>query len=363
MRNHRIFSLRLLLTAVLLCLPAPAVFAQAPAPPAPPAPPLVHQGDQLSVLRGGRTVARNEVVDGDVVVVGGNLRVIGTIRGDAVVAGGDLILEDGATITGDALVTGGKLLDRGGRVEGEMRAVTGGSRERRVERHERVTVPAATEAMRVRHSWFAPIGEGLAGLISTLALGLVLVGMGAALVFYGLPFLRTVSETIRASAVRSAAVGMAASFLILPVFVALVALLAVSIIGIPLLLVAIPGYPLLVAAAGGFGLLAVAHRVGEVTAERRREWFAGRQNAYAYLFGGLLLLLGPLLVANLLTIAGLGFLSGLIKALVFLAAWAAATLGLGAVVLSRAGTRDDFAHRPYIPPADPDPLWGEEPRV
>lgn len=359
MRTDLMRSRTALAMLALATLAAPLA-AQAPPPrpaaPAPPAPP----GDRVAVFGGDRVVAKGETVDGDVVVVGSDLRVLGTIRGDAVVAGGDLILEPGAAILGDAVVTGGELIDRGGRVRGEMRTVTGAPGARRAS-----SAPSAplAAAARVEHSWFTPIAEGLAGLLGTLAFALVLAGAGAALVFYALPQLRTVSETVRVSTARSAAVGFAAIFLIVPAFVALVVLLAVSLVGIPLLLVAVPLYPLAVVAALGFGLLAVAHLIGERTAERRSDVFGRHRHAYAYVFAGIALLFAPLLAGNLLTIAGMEVLSTLLMIAVATGLWAAATVGLGAVVLSRAGTRDTFAHPPYTPPADPDPFWDAEPLV
>lgn len=308
----------------------------------------------VSALRGNRTIASDETVDDDVVTIGGDLRVFGTIAGDAVVANGDLILEDGGRIEGDALVTGGDLVDRGGTVLGEMRTLSGGEvvhngRGRHLEREQAVRIERGWPG----GSWFAPIGRGFAGLISTFALALVLGGIGAAVIFYALPYLRRVSETLRVSTARSAAVGVAAMFLVLPVYVALIVLLVITIIGIPVAVIAAFLYPLAVAAALTLGLLAASHLIGERTAERRREIFREHHHAYAYLFAGLVVLLAPLVVANLLTMAGLGFLSTLLKVAIGLVIWAAATVGLGAVVLSRAGTRDTFARPTYAAPPGP----------
>ena len=99
-------------------------------------------------------------------------------------------------------------------------------------------LPAPAQAVRIRHpSWIEESGEGIAGVFSTPAFGLVLAGLGAGLVFYGLPYLRRVSETVRTHTARSAAVGLASFILVVPAFIVLIVVLAVSIIGIPLLLV------------------------------------------------------------------------------------------------------------------------------
>ncbi|MDQ3555208.1 MAG: polymer-forming cytoskeletal protein [Gemmatimonadota bacterium] len=362
-----------LLVALLAAGVRPAVAQSPPSPLGPPAAPVGPA--ELHLLKGDRAIGVGEVVEGDVLVVGGNLHVLGEVRGDARVAGGNL--HNAGRIGGDATVTGGTLtLDSGSVVRGNVR-VAGGELRReggevrgQVRIADSYTAPRRaaerSQAARLRGSWFAPIVEGITGIVSTLALALVLAGMGAAIVFYSLRHLETVSETIRASTLRSAVVGVAATFLIVPGFVAMVVLLAVSIVGIPLLLVAIPLYPVLVLAAAILGLLAAAYTLGEMTAERNGAAFGRHRHAYAYLFAGLAAGVAPLLGAHLLTITGLGALSTLIKLAVALAVWVATSVGLGAVILSRVGTRHTFTRQPFPAPEQMDPFWdelAEEPRV
>lgn len=311
--------------------------------------------DDGSITNGDRVVAAGESVD-DIVVIGGDLTVLGEVTGDAAVFGGNLIVEEGGTVEGDAFVTGGELRLQGGEVFGEMRTIdgTGGEIAREIleamggrgsidmdqderDDHSRQIV-IDTDRHRDRGS---SLGHGFAGLVSTIALALVLAGIGAGLVFYGRPYLETVSDTVRGSAIRSAATGVAASFLVIPAFVVMVVAMAVSIVGIPLLLVAIPMYPLAVFAAGVFGLLAVAHAIGERTAEQSRQPFDMRyRNSYSYLFTGLGMLLTPLVAASLLQMTGfLSFIGTLLQIVTGFAIWVAATTGFGAVILSRGGTR------------------------
>jgi hypothetical protein len=334
------------------------------------------EGGERAVFTGDHTVEAGQSVQ-DVVVVGGDLRVRGTVNGNAVVVGGRLILEETGMIHGDATVTGGTIVENGGRVRGEMRmldargegagaegltaaaADRGGPEVRGIERDMRDT-------RRDRDGWgsgFRAIRDGFFGLISTLALGLVLAGIGAVLVFYGRPYLDTVSDTIRGATGRSAVVGLAASFLIVPAFVVLVVALAVSIIGIPLLILAIPLYPLVLAAAFAFGFLAAAHAIGERTSEQRERAFDFRyRNSYAYLFTGLGMLLAPLLAAHLISMTGfLGFIGLLLKFVTLTVIWAATTIGLGAVILSRAGTQRTFVKPPPDLDFESDPFLDSEP--
>lgn len=368
--------LRLALAGMLaLALPLPAV-AQAdtagagrpraapvaPEPPAAPEAPLapaaVESGDRVQVFGGNRTIAEGESVR-DVLVVGGNLRVRGEVRGDAVVVGGNLTLYETGRIRGDVVVAGGRFRNEGGTVEGEMRTMDRlpGAAATALPREAR----EAREAPR-REGMFSRIGRGFAGIVSTLALSLVLGAIGALLVFFAHRHLETVSDTLRASTLRSGAVGLAAAFLVVPAFVVLIVALAVSIVGIPLLLVAIPLYPLAVAAAAIYGLLAAAYALGERTSEQRPLYEASRRNAYAYLATGLVILFAPVVAGYLLGMTPfLGWVGGLVRFLAYVGIWVATTAGLGAVILSRGGTRRTFARR--FPPEMDEPVLDDDPFV
>jgi hypothetical protein len=304
---------------------APSASA-APAAPSAPAP-ARHTGHVLNI-NGDRTIAAGEVVDGDVVVFNGDLTVAGTVRGDVTVARGDLHLETGSVVDGDAVVTAGRLVNRGAHVSGEMRVVDEGQA-----MGMKNGVPVAGQ-VRIGRSWFAPIGRGLVGLMETLALGLVLAGVGVALIFYGMPQLSGLSDTVRRSTGRAAAVGIAAHFLVLPLFVVGVVGLAVTIIGIPLLAVYVPLFIVAVLGAAAVGLVTVAHALGERTAEQRGTYETRHRNAYSYVFTGLGLLLAPLVVANLLGMTGfLGFVGDLVGVFAAVILWAATSVGIGAVLM------------------------------
>lgn len=363
---------RWLLALLLLGTAAPTVaplVAQAEAPPAeqeadtPEAAPLTtgvgspdaavqESGDRVSVLGGNRTIAENESVR-DAVVIGGSLDVRGTVRGDAVVVGGNLTLHPTGRIGGDLVVAGGRFQNLGGDVAGETRTM------------DRVPVIATGETRvrteSVRHRpFFRRIGSGLAGIVSTAALVLVLGAMGAAAVFYAQRYLETVADTLRSSTGRSTLVGIAASFLVVPAFIVLVVALVVSIVGIPLLILAVPLYPLAVVAASLFGLIAAAYALGDRTAEQRRPYQLRHHNAYAYLATGLVLLFGPVMMGHLIgMVPFLGWVGILIKFVTYGLIWVAMLAGLGAVILSRAGTRRTFAGKP--PAVEEEPLYEDDP--
>lgn len=211
-----------------------------------------------------------------------------------------------------------------------------------------------------RHLW-----AGVAGIFSTLAMYVVLLAMGFAAVFFGRPYLEAVADTARHYTMRSWAVGLAGSFLALPVWILGIVGLAVSIVGIPLLLAWVPLFPVAVVLAAIFGYLAVAHAGGEALAERRlqgSDWFS-RGNSFYYLMTGLGLLLAVFLAAHVVQMAGpwLGFIRGLLMFIGGVLTWAALTIGFGAVLLSRAGTRP-LTQRGVLE-SEEVPLFEEEPRV
>ncbi len=206
--------------------------------------------------------------------------------------------------------------------------------------------PASAAAGNHGVDWGSPfrhIWAGFSGVLSTIALYLVLLGMGFAAVFFGRHYLEGVADTARHHTLRSWGVGLAGSFLALPVFVLGIVGLAVSLVGIPLLLAWVPLFPVAVVVAGIFGYLAVAHAAGEALAERRLEgsdWFS-RGNSYYYVMTGLGLLLAIFVAGHVVQMAGpwLGFIRGLLMFVGGALSWAALTIGFGAVLLSRAGTR------------------------
>lgn len=206
-------------------------------------------------------------------------------------------------------------------------------------------------------AWSSPwrhITRGLGGVFSTLMTYAVLIGLGFVSVFFGRRYLEGVADTARHATLRSGLVGLAGSFLVLPAYILGLLALAVSIVGIPLLLIFAPLFPVAVVLAAVGGYLAVAHGAGEALAERRftgTDWF-NRANSYYYVITGVGLLLVLFLAAHIVSMAGpwLGFLEGLLKFMAVMLTWAAFTVGFGAFLVSRGGTR----------PVRPEPLSPEE---
>ncbi|MBI4540715.1 MAG: hypothetical protein HY704_14535 [Gemmatimonadetes bacterium] len=295
-------------------------------------------------------IDRDEAVDAAVVMVDGDLDVHGTIRGDVLIVDGELRLHDGGRIEGDVRLVDGTLERLGGELLGSVRdieqEVEQAVRDADVERIVERAVKRSTD----RFDAFRPfryIGRGLAGILQTLAVFAVLAVIGGAVVFFARDKLETVADTARRATGRAAGVGLAGAFLLIPACVLGVIVLAVSIIGIPLLLVWIPLFPLAAVAAAALGYLGVAHAIGEFVASHRFEgWeWMRRSNSHYYMLSGLAVLIAPFLAAYAVGMGGpwFGFLRGLLLFLGILATFAAVVVGLGAVLLSRAGTTRAFA--------------------
>ncbi len=199
-----------------------------------------------------------------------------------------------------------------------------------------------------RNRWeqgpFHYLMRGLADVFSVLVIYVILFAIAVGVIaFGGRKYVEGVADTARHMTMRSWLVGLAATFLVVPAFVLGIIALTISIVGIPALLAWVPLFPLAVVLSLALGYLAVAHAAGESLAERRfyvNDWFQ-RGNSYYFLISGLGILLGLFFAASVVEMAGpwFGFIRGLLIFLGVVLTWAAFTIGFGAVLVSRAGTR------------------------
>lgn len=209
------------------------------------------------------------------------------------------------------------------------------------------------------------VGRGIAGIFATLVTYAGLLGLGWAIVYFGgRPYLEAIADTARRQPVRAWAVGFAGAFLVLPAFIIGILILVVSIVGIPALIVWLPGFPIAVMLAAVLGFIGVAHAAGEVMAERRfhgGEWFQ-RANSFYYLMTGFGLLLALPLAAHAIGMAPfMGVLEGLLRFVGCVAIWIAVTIGFGAVLMTRAGTRQPDGSKTQPAKAEPaEPIIEEE---
>ncbi len=301
-------------------------------------------------------VEAGQTVSGSLVVVDGNVKVAGTVTGDVVVVGGSLELLPGGEIEGDVRLADASMSRNDGTVGGAVVNVTkehARSSGDNLGDQVRAQVQSEMENRIRGHndmgsSLFAPIRHvlgGVGGVLQNLVTILFLGLIGAGVVAFAGTNLDAVAETARRTPGRSAAVGLAGTFLLIPIWILGAIVLAVSIIGIPVMVAWLPLFPLAAVAAAVLGYLAVAHDLGQWLAGTNLR-FADRirvSNPIHTIFAGLLALIGAFIAANVVSMVPFfGFLEGLLIFVGVIVTIVAMAIGFGAVLLTRAGTRPDY---------------------
>jgi hypothetical protein len=197
------------------------------------------------VRRGNVAVAAGQSVDGDLVSVHGDIRVAGAVLGDVVALGGNVVVEPGARITGSVLAAGGTVEVAGGLVEGEII---------------QTVLQSTAAATRVTGS---PIGLALGWAAVLAAIGLVALILARR-------NLERVSETLRGRFGRSFLWGIVGQLAFFPALLAIVVVLAITIVGLLVIPIALVAFLTGVAGAVTLGFLAVAYASGESLIARAR---------------------------------------------------------------------------------------------
>jgi hypothetical protein len=340
---------------------APSETQAAPEPPAvtPPEPPEAPASEEGWVQReryqrgGARVrlggdvwVQEDEVVGDAVVAVFGSAKIDGRVEGDVVAVGGSVYLGPKADIRGDVVSVGGGVERQpGARVRGDLNEV-------------RVGFPSMGPWFRARPwrdnwQWLGgPFGAS-SELLTTL-IRMALVGLFAAmLVAVASGPVRRVSDVVVAEPFRAGIAGLAAQIFFLPVLIITIIVLAVSIIGIPLLLL-VPFALLAILVALLLGFAGAGCGVGRLITRR-----AGSHPAtlFATLIVGLAVIWSLTLIARFVGLAGapVRVSLGVVILVGFVVEYAAWTVGLGAVLISRFGRRGTA--QPVEPP--PPATWEE----
>jgi hypothetical protein len=296
-------------------------------------------------------IAAGETVDGSLVAVGGHVRVAGTVNGDIIVVSGSLELLPGSEVEGDVRLADASIDRNEGDLSGTVVEVTSDHQDLEDQIREQVRSEMRNSGSAHDEGAFSLLDpvravlHGVGGLIQNLLTIFILGLIGAGVVAFAGTNMDAVAETARRSPGRSAMVGVAGTFLLLPVWVLGAVALAVSIIGIPVLIAWIPLFPLAAVAGAILGYIAVSRNIGEWLAHSELR-FTDRMrasNPIHTIFGGLIALVGAFIAANVVSIVPFfGFLEGLLIFVGVLASVAAVLIGFGAVLLTRAGTRPEY---------------------
>jgi len=266
---------------------------------------------------GDRTIQAGTRVDGPIAVAHGNLDVFGTVNGDVVALGGDVRVHKGARVTGDAWAAAGKVLIEGGSVDGGKRSIEG--------------APTIVSAAQPRHpltTW-----DSIKLVLGWFAL-FAIIGIGV--MIFTEANLDGVVIALERGFARSFWIGLAGEVLILPALLVLVVALAITILGVLLIPFAIVAYVIAAAGLLTLGFLAVARLTGRAITSDRGTTTPRGVHVRALMIG--LIVFGAIwmLAASFTWSPVFG---AILRAVAIAITWVAATVGLGATIISRAGTQ------------------------
>jgi hypothetical protein len=282
---------------------------------------------------GNQEIGSGSTHNGTLAVARGNLDVRGRVTGNAIAVHGDVIVHPGGSVGGNAIAVDGRVRTAGGIVEGDVRSIRGltGSILAAAAGSARDERPLTTwDAIKLVIGWFA-----------------ILFAIGIGVLLFAERNLDGVVAALEQQFSRAFWVGLLAQLAAIPALLLVLLGLAISLIGILLIPFAIVAYVIALAGLCTLGFLAVARFTG-------RAFFRDRANSRAVslrsLSFGLVIYLGLWFLAAAFVwnpVAG-----SMLRAVAFAGSWVALTFGLGATLLTRAGTQKDGAVTPKPKPAD-----------
>ncbi len=283
----------------------------------PPRPPRSTTGE---IVRFGSdiTVEADQEVQGDVVSIGGDVRVSGRVTGSVTAMGGDVSLGSHARVDGDVVCMGGTLREKPG-------ATVGG---------QRVTAAPRMPGGKLFLPMLAAVGTGFEVAAQLFKL---LLWMGLAWLIVKLAPGRTQEAlgTIRREAGTSFVIGLALWALIIPSVIALalvIALLCITIIGIPLAAAVVVGYVAFFVVAAVWGTVVGYALLGGELHQRFKGSSATLVQAAIW---GVVAVVGVRVVGSMFHILPMfGFVGGFMKFVAGALTVLLATLGAGALVRS-----------------------------
>jgi hypothetical protein len=284
------------------------------------------------------TVAEDEYVTDPVVAVGGSVTVLGRVDDDVVAVGGSVRLGPHARVRGDVTAVGGRIDQQPGAfIGGAVNEVRIGGGNFQLDPW---FFAAPWLGLEMFGGWFK-----LAGTLLRISLVLLLAFL---VLIIAKPPVERIAERAGRDPWLSGFTGLLAQLLFVPVLVITVVVLSISIIGIPLL-VLVPFAVIAFLIAILIGFTGVALRVGR--------WAVGPDRPpFVALAVGVVLIAAIALLARGLSLLPVPLwpITWFVAVVGFLAEYVAWTVGLGAALLTRFGTRGPL--EPYDAPVTPPPL-------
>ena len=276
------------------------------------------------VLMGqNKTIEEDEVVSGDVVIIGGNLTVKGTVKGDTVCVGGNLTVGPKAVIRGDLVNVGGNAnIDPKAKVKGDKVSIQGMPLGiLKYLKH----FEGGKHHEHFKHHKEAGFAFRLANFIKEIVFFLFLAFLALLVTVFMPRQLGRIDDHLTGDFPRSALLGIAV-MLLLPLALLI---LTVMIIGIPL----IPLLLLVVIVTALMGYIAFGKVLGRK--------LIGEKHVMLQIIAGLGLLQAASILGDLIALPGGSFMivAGVVKTIGAIIFIGGMFLGLGGVVYSRWGKR------------------------
>jgi hypothetical protein len=266
-------------------------------------------------------------------VARGNLVVKGRITGNVLVLHGDIVVLPGGVIAGNAVAVDGRVRPSGGVIEGDVRAIrglTGNLLAAIAGRAAEERQPDTIRSLKMSLGWFA-----------------VLFVIGIGVLLFAEKNLDGVVLALEQDFSRSFWVGLLSQLGALPALLLVVVALCITLIGILLVPFAIVAFIIGLAGLLTLGFLAVSRFTG-------RAFFKSdapsRAVSLKSLFAGLLVYVGLWVIAAAFVTSPLA--GSLLRTFALAGSWVAITFGLGATIITRAGTRRKTDPKAGARPAD-----------
>jgi hypothetical protein len=264
------------------------------------------------VTTGDLAVPAGTTTAGSVMVVRGNLDVYGNVDGAATAILGDVIVHEGGRVRGGAVALMGHVRNEGGSILGVIKDVG--------TTHNRSTV-----------SFGGRPRTTIGSLVSAVVWLVVLLLVGAFVLFYMRDYFTRTVEAVTNETGRSLLTGVLAGVATVPALVALCIALAITIIGIFLIPIGVAVFLVALAGVAILGFLAVAHVAGIALSRKSKSETPGGEQLQ-YLFTGILAFSALWIVAAAFT--WFPILGSMLRVLAFSVTFVAVATGFGAVILS-----------------------------
>jgi hypothetical protein len=288
------------------------------------APREAHTQDVANRLRGIARYSHGDLVipagtttAGSVLVLRGNLDVYGNIDGAATAVLGDVIIHEGGRVRGGAIALVGHVRNEGGSVLGVIKDVG--------PTHNRSTVSFGSRPRTT-----------LGSLVAAILWLVVLLLVGTFALFFLSDYLKRAVEVVTNETGRALFTGILGGLASIPVLVALVIALAITIIGIFVIPIGVAAFMIALSGVAILGFLAVAQVAGlAISGKPASETPAGQE--LQFLFTGILAFGALWIIAAAFT--WFPILGAVLRMLAFSVTFVAVATGFGAVILSWWRTR------------------------